>query len=105
MTANEEIETPEETEDEDTSTEVTMTPRELAGAIGRAKAVFVYVCWGPGEFGEGHYQISKEGAREIVAHAKEAGLDITAQWDGRDLLIGPCDEEGEEPAEDPDPDE
>ena len=84
--------------------------RELAGAINSARAVHVYVMWGPGERGEGYYKISKEEARSIVEAAKKQkperpgeeeldAIEVAAYVEGGDLYIGPWDELDEEEEE------
>jgi hypothetical protein len=105
--SQEETETNETEATEVDRPQITMSWRELAGAINRAKHVCVYVCWGPGEDGEDYYQISKEAARKISEHAHEADIRVTVSWDKRDLLIGPCDEQAEDegPEDEDAPDE
>jgi hypothetical protein len=84
-----------------------MKPRELRGAINRAKAVYVYVFFDADEAPEtsegaedakaeeesekgGTYlQVPKSAAKEICAAAEEDGItNITAEEDGRHVYIG-----------------
>lgn len=81
-----------------------MKPREFAGAINAAKAVFVWVDFGQTEDGDvvGMYlQVKKENARALVEEARENECDVVAEWeDGKragNLLVGiEPDDEGEE---------
>jgi hypothetical protein len=86
-----------------------VTPRELAGHINRAKAVYVWVEFGivPGEDGDeilGDYlRIEKKTAKDIVDMLREEGNAepiIELKRGGKDVYIGaPVDVEADEGGE------
>lgn len=66
-----------------------MTPRELAGAIRRVSAIFVWVAYAEGEAKDGLFVgITKTEARAIVEAAKQAGDTVKARLRGHVLYIG-----------------
>jgi hypothetical protein len=83
-----------------------MKPRELRGAINRAKAVYVYVYYDGDEATEGaegaeeakaeesekggtYLQVPKSTAKEICSAAEEDGTtNIQAEEEGRSVYIG-----------------
>lgn len=81
-------------------------PRELAGAINRAKTVFVYVAYGDDENAFCWLRVSKEQAREIVDDAKDEDIEtICADEQKGDLYIGDVDFDDDEEDEEEDPEE
>jgi hypothetical protein len=75
-----------------------MKPREAAGCINRAKAVYVFVFYGPDveEPAEGeeapdggcYIQVPKSAAKELCDDAKEQGCEMTIEVKGREVYIG-----------------
>jgi transposase-like protein len=79
-----------------------MKPRELAGAINRAKNVYVYVHYNP--VNAFFTKISKEAARELVDDAREEQAEVEATIRDGELYIGhvPPGEVGPGESEEPD---
>jgi hypothetical protein len=65
----------------------TMKPRELAGAINRARQIYVWVIWHAPDYGI-FIVVSKPVARRILAAAKELNITTLASLDAGDLYIG-----------------
>jgi hypothetical protein len=74
-----------------------MTPRELAGAIRRARTVFVYALYASEEDAHGeivhqhglYLRVTKDEARGVVDDARRVGLeDVPAQMRREALYIG-----------------
>ena len=79
----------------------TMRPRELAGAIRRASAIYVFVDYAPHPEGALYLRISRSDAHVFVEEAKLRGITEIAAEEHvvkgkNELKIGPPDEEEEE---------
>lgn len=64
-----------------------MKPRDFAGAVNRAKTVWVWVAYAPG-FGT-YVECAKVAAKALVTQAKDDGVDeIEAEVEDGELFIG-----------------